>query len=74
MSIETRIATLEKQTGGKEQFEICIRYNGDKTEPTTDMYDVLKRMECPKHGKAMGIVVQCRECTYTLGFGWKDGT
>ena len=40
----------------------------------TDMRAVLKRMECPKHGKAMGIVVQCRECTYTLGFGWKDGT
>jgi chromosome segregation ATPase len=39
-----------------------------------DMCAVLKRMECPKHGKAMGIVVQCRECTYTLGFGWKDST
>ncbi len=40
----------------------------------TDMYDVIKRMECPKHGKTMGIVVQCRECTYTQGFGWKDST
>ena len=41
---------------------------------TTDMCDVLKRIECPEHGKTLGFVVGCRECNYTLGLGWKDST
>ena len=39
MSIEQRIEKLEERTEGKEQFEICICYIGDKTEPTEAQHE-----------------------------------